>query len=69
MHRADHVLEAHRRAGDRGEAVPERLQLVDGGDGDVVSRDLVAVENKAADRGLGALVVPEAHLLGPDVVA
>ena len=66
--RADHVLESHRRAGDGREAVAERLEVVDGGDGDVVAGDLVAVEDQLADRGLGALVVPEAHLLRPDVV-
>ena len=66
--RADHVLEAHGRAGDRREAVAERLQAVDREHGLVMPRHLVAVEDEVADRGLGALVVPEAHLLRPHVV-
>ena len=66
--RADHVLEAHRRAGDRREAVAERLEAVDREHGLVMPRHLVAVEDEVADRGLGALVVPEAHLLRPHVV-
>ena len=66
--RADHVLKAHRGAGDRGEAVAELLEAVDSRDGDVVPGDLVAVEDQLADLGLGALLVEEAHLLRPHVV-
>ena len=64
----DHVLKTHRRAGNRGELVAEALELVDSLNGDVVAGDLVAVENKLADRRLRALVVPEAHAFRPDVV-
>ena len=66
--RTNHVLKTHRRAGNRRELISERLEIVDRFNGEVVTGDLVAVENQLADRGLGALVVPEAHLRRPNVV-
>ena len=66
--RTDHVLEAHRRAGDRREVIAEGLDVVQSLDRAVVSDGLVAVENHLADRRLGDLVVVEAELLGPHAV-
>ena len=66
--RTDHVLKSHRRARDGREAVAELLDAVQRLDGALMTRDLVAVEDQLADRGLGALVVPEAHLLRPHAV-
>ena len=65
---ADHVLDAHGGAGLAGPFEAEVLELVEGLDGAVVADGLVAGEDELAEGGFGDLVVPEAHLLGPDLV-
>ena len=65
---ANHVLDAHGGAGLAGPLEAEGLELVEGLDGAVVADGLVAGEDELAEGGLGDLVVPEAHLGGPDLV-